>query len=369
MLVLDFLKNILLTSISLLNGTSGWLVFSYIIAGLLHDVISPVRFHKHLGNTKISSILKSTISGMCLPICSCGTIPLGISLYYSGAYVGPTLAFMASTPVLNPIALILSYGLLGRELTMINVAAGFLLPFIIGIIGNKLGGNEVFKPGLEEEISAISFQSNEKISLLEKFKSGMQWVMGDLALVLSKYVVLGMLFGGFILTAFPDSFIQRYLGNPSMLSLWNVALLGAFMYVCAVGHIPFIAALIASGASPGAAITFLMAGAATNFPELLSIYKMIGKKTAIIYGTVISIFSLIVGYLTNLWLMPDFQPAINYNRIESTIESANKLLFTIPEPLKYLCSLIVFLFFLKAMYPKIINFFRIFSKKVGQEYE
>lgn len=351
------MKDILLTSISLLNGTSGWLVFSYIVAGLLHDIISPVRFHKHLGNTKISSIFKVTISGMCLPICSCGTIPLGISLYYSGAYVGPTLAFMASTPVLNPIALILSFGLLGKELTLINIAAGFLLPFIIGIIGNKFCGSEISKPSLEEEIMAISLDSDEKVPLLEKFKSGLHWAVNDLAVVLSKYVVLGMLFGGFILTAFPNSFIQRYLGNPSMLSLWNVAVLGAFMYVCAVGHIPFIAALIASGASPGAAITFLMAGSATNFPELLSIYKMIGKKTAVIYGVVISAFALIVGYLTNLWLMPGFEPVINYNRIDSTIERANKLLFTIPEPLKYLCSFIVFLFFLKAMYPKVKNVF------------
>lgn len=357
MLVLEFIKNILLTSISLLNGASGWLVFSYIIAGLLHDVISPVRFQKALGNKKISSIFKVTLSSICLPICSCGTIPLGISLYYSGAYVGPTLAFMASTPVLNPIALILSFGLLGKELTFINIIAGFLLPFIIGIIGNKLGGNEVRKPNLEEEIATISLEEADKLSLLDKFKSGLKWVSEDLAITLSKYVVLGMLFGGFILTAFPDSFIKQYLGNPSMLSLWNVALLGTFMYVCAVGHIPFIAALIASGASPGAAITFLMAGAATNIPELLSIYKMIGKRTAIIYGGVVTVFALIVGYLTNLWLMPDFEPAINYNRIDKSIEGANALLISIPEPLKYICSIIVFIFFLKGLLPKIAALF------------
>ncbi len=367
MIVLNFLKDILLTSISLLNGTSGWLVFSYIVAGLLHDVITPVRFHKHLGNTKISSILKVTLSGMCLPICSCGTIPLGISLYYSGAYVGPTLAFMASTPVLNPIALILSFGLLGKELALINIASGFLLPFIIGIIGNNFSGQEISKPGLEEEILATHCHDcHEKVPLLEKFKSGLHWAINDFALVLSKYVVLGMLFGGFILTAFPDSFIQKYLGNPSMLSLWNVAVLGAFMYVCAVGHIPFIAALIASGASPGAAITFLMAGAATNFPELLSIYKMIGKRTAVIYGFVISAFSLMVGYITNLLLMPDFQPVISYNRIDSTIERANKLLFTLPEPLKYLCSLIVFMFFLRAVYPSVKSAFSKLSVNRGK---
>lgn len=363
-LLVKFLKEILVTSVGLLNGTSGWLVFSLIIAGVLHDVVSPVRFHKHLGNRKISSILKSTLSGMCLPICSCGTIPIGISLYYSGAYVGPTLAFMASTPALNPVALILYWGLLGPELTIVNIIAGFFLPFIIGIVGNKLGGNEVSKPKLEEEIGQIQFEEMDKRSLLEKVKSGIHWMLNDLAVTLSKYVVWGMLLGGFILTVFPDSFIHDYLGNPSMLSLWNVAVLAALMYVCAVGHIPFIAALIASGASPGAAITFLMAGAATNVPELLSIYKMIGKRTAIIYGVVISIFSLSVGYITNKLLMPGFIPAISIDKIDGSIQSTNRLLISAPDWLKYICSLIIFIFFLKAIYPQVLALFSGIKDKV-----
>lgn len=362
--LIKFLKEIIVTSIGLLNGSSGWLVFSLIVAGLLHDVISPVRFQRQLGNKKTSSILKATATGMCLPVCSCGTIPIGISLYYSGAYVGPTLAFMASSPVLNPMALILSFGLLGRELTIINIIAGFFLPFIIGIIGNKLGGNEVSKPNLDEEIASIEFEEAEKRSLMDKMKSGMHWMVNDLAITLSKYVVYGMLVGGFILTVFPDSIIQNYLGNPSMLSLWNVAILGGLMYVCAVGHIPFIAALIASGASPGAAITFLMSGAATNVPELLSIYKMIGKRTAIIYGSVISVFSFIVGYITNKLLMPGFMPAISFNKIDKSVETANRLLIAFPEPVKYFCSLIVFIFFLKAVSPKILSFFSNLKDKV-----
>lgn len=354
-LLIKFIKEIIVTSIGLLNGASDWLVLSLIIAGILHDIISPVRFQKHLGNKKISSILKATFSGMCLPVCSCGTIPIGISLYYSGAYVGPTLAFLGSSPVLNPMAIILYWGLLGPELTIINIIAGFFLPFIIGIIGNRLGGNEISKPGLEEEIASIQFEEMEKRSLLDKIKSGMHWMLNDLAVTLSKYVVLGMIFGGFILTVFPDSFIQDYLGNPSMLSLWNVAILAALMYVCAVGHIPFIASLIASGASPGVAITFLMSGAATNIPELLSIYKMIGKRTAIIYGGVITVFSFAVGYITNKLLMPGFIPAISINRIDGSIETTNRLMLSTPDPIRYICSIIVFIFFLKAIYPGVLS--------------
>lgn len=356
MIVVEFIKDILSTSLSLLHGSSGWLVVSYIIAGLLHDVISPVRFNKHLGNKKLSSILKATLSAMILPVCSCGAVPIGISLYYSGAYLGPTLAFMASSPFLNPLAITLSLGLLGPQITIINAVAGLTLPLIVGVIGNRFGGDELKKPQLEEEIDRIDLEESDNVPLLEKFKSGLLWVKDDLALTLSKYVVLGMVFGGFILTVFPDSSIQQYLGNPSMLSLGTVALLGTLMYVWAVGHIPFIAALIASGAAPGAAVTFLMSGAATDIPELYTIYKMIGKKSAAIYAVVITIYALIVGYITNLILMPGFEPAINYNRIDNSIESANTLSLHFPEPVKWICTIIVLIFFVKAMYPQVINF-------------
>lgn len=353
LLLLDFLKNILLASINMLNGASGWIVFSFIIAGLLHDIISPARFHKSLGNTKLSSILKVTISGMLLPICSCGTIPLGLSMYYSGAYLGPVLAFMTSTPIINPIAVILSYGLLGKEITIIYVAVGLLLPFLIGVIANKFGGNELKKEGIEEELFNASLVEEEDTTFLEKIKSGMHWVISDLAVVVSKYVLMGMLFGGFIITAFPDTFIHKYLGNPSMLSLWNIALLSTIMYVCAVGHIPFIAALIASGASPGAAITFLMAGAATNFPELISIYNIIGKRAAIMYASIVSISSLAVGYFTNKLLMPGFEPVLNIDSVDNSIQYANKFMLIMPTPVRYICSLIIIFFFIKGMIPKV----------------
>ncbi|HLR35162.1 MAG TPA: efflux transporter SaoE [Tissierellales bacterium] len=345
------MKSILLAAINMLNGASPWLIFSFAIAGLLRDLLSPEKFHRALGNTKISSLLKVTISGMFLPICSCGTIPLGISMYYSGAYLGPVLAFMTSTPIINPCAVILSYGLLGKEITIIYLIVGFTLPIIIGIIANKFGRDELKMPGVEEQI--VSMTIEDDITLWEKVRSGMIWAFNDLALIVSRYVMMGMILGGFIVTAFPDTFIQRYLGNPSMLSLGNIAILATVMYVCAVGHIPFIAALVASGAAPGVAITFLMAGAATNFPELISIYKVIGKRAAIMYGAIVATAALFVGALTNKILMPGFEPVINFNTIDKSIESANKLIFAAPEPLKYLCSAIIFVLFLKSVIPDV----------------
>ena len=352
MMFLDFIKSVLSTAMVMLNGSSSWLIFSFLLAGILRDVLSPEKFHKHLGNTKVSSIIKVTILGMFLPICSCGTIPLGLSMYYSGVYLGPVLAFMTASPIINPCTVILSYGLLGKEITIIYLIVGFTLPLIIGIIANKFGGDEVKLDGIEEEIKLRSMENTEEKTLMDKIKSGMHWAMNDLALQVSRYVITGMLLGGFIMTAFPDSYIQKYLGNPSLISLGNIAILATVMYVCAVGHIPFIAALVASGAAPGVALTFLMAGASTNLPELISIYKAIGKRAAIMYATIVASAALVVGFITNKLLMPGFVPAINFNMAEKSIESVNRITFLAPEPVKYACSVVIIIFFLRSFIPE-----------------
>jgi uncharacterized membrane protein YraQ (UPF0718 family) len=98
------IKDFVLSSWQLLNISSFWLVISFFLCGLLHIVLRPEFLQQSLGNTKLSSLVKATISGMLLPICSCGVVPLALSLYYSGAYLGPTLAFLVATPIINPAA-------------------------------------------------------------------------------------------------------------------------------------------------------------------------------------------------------------------------------------------------------------------------
>ena len=94
--------------------TSGpWLVISFTVCGVLYGVLRPEAFQRSFGNKKLSSIIKATISGMILPICSCGVLPITLGLYYSGAWLGPALAFLVAAPIINPAAIILSYALLG----------------------------------------------------------------------------------------------------------------------------------------------------------------------------------------------------------------------------------------------------------------
>ena len=132
--VFSFIGGVINSAFDMLGTSSSWMILSFFIAGLLHEFLSPEKMRKSsIGTKKVSGVFWSTISGALIPICSCGTIPLGISLYYSGAYLGPTLAFNDLVPMINPIAVILSWGLLGPKITIIYIITGLVAPMIIGI--------------------------------------------------------------------------------------------------------------------------------------------------------------------------------------------------------------------------------------------
>lgn len=351
----NFIFSIIQSAWSMLNSSSSWMVFSFAVAGVLHEFLKPEKIQKTaIGSKRISGVFWTTLSGMFIPICSCGTIPLGISMYYSGAYLGPTLAFMTSTPMINPLAVILAWGLLGKEITIIYIITGFVAPMIIGIVANHFAGNELHiglrNKNNEEAEGTISLETDEEEepamiqlefeepSVWEKLKSGLRWSFTELSVTISKYTVSGMLIAGFLFTVVPQSFVQDYLGNPGMISLLGITVVAALMYVCAVGHIPFIAALVASGAAPGVAITFLMAGAGTNIPELLTISKTIGKRAMFMYFSMVVVISNLVGYLTNRLLMPGFNPVLDFDRTSHTIQQANKLIIALPDWGEWICS-------------------------------
>lgn len=350
------IKDLLLSFWQLLNISSFWLVISFLLCGLLHTVLRPEFLQQSLGNTKLSSLVKATVSGMLLPICSCGVVPLALSLYYSGAYLGPTLAFLVATPIINPAAVLLAFVLLGPQLTIIYVITGFILPIIVGLIGNKWGKNELVSPmaaAMAEAMTNVHSKTfvTVKIPWPKKIFNGMDWAVRSLGLQVSRYVLLGIIFAAFLLTIIPVAFIQDYLSSPALISLLGIVILGTVMYVCAVGHIPFIAAIVAAGAAPGVAITFLLSGVATNLPEIFSIYKLIGKRTVVIYTLTVVIFAILVGYITNILLLPGFTPVFDLSKAQTTIDLANKMSLTVPARVENICSIIIIAMGVAAWWP------------------
>lgn len=111
-------------------------------------------------------------------------------------------------------------------------------------------------------------------------------------------------------------------------------------------------ALIAAGAAPGTALTFLIIGSATNFTENINLYKMIGKKAMLLNLIQLVVYGMALGWITNKLLMPGFTPVIDIDTSTSTIQFANSSMIIFPYWVEAAASAVILFFALKALYPK-----------------
>jgi copper chaperone CopZ len=70
---------------------------------------------------------------------------------------------------------------------------------------------------------------------------------------------------------------------------------GIPLYVCATASTPIALALIHAGLSPGAALVFLISGPATNSAALTTLWKILGRRAAILYLVTVAVASLATG--------------------------------------------------------------------------
>jgi hypothetical protein len=136
-------------------------------------------------------------------------------------------------------------------------------------------------------------------NIFEKIKFMFHYAFVELLESISKWLLLGILIGGFITYLIPQEFIRDYL-HSGWQAMMVMLMVGIPIYVCATGSIPIVAALMFKGMSPGAGLVFLLAGPATNVVTITVVAKELGRKAVVLYLASISITAILLGMLLNL---------------------------------------------------------------------
>ncbi len=295
--------------INTLLESSPYIIFGFLIAGFIRTWVSPDILHRHLGGNKISSLLKSVGVGCVLPLCSCGTIPLGIGLYRSGAAIGNMLAFMTSTPVLSPVLVMFSLKMLGVKLTVILVLSAIIGAFLMGLAGNRFFKDSlsVKAKGKNNPRSFLPEQKDCQLKGGNKVIEAFRWALFKLGADVSIDIVIGLGIASFLLAVLPVEWISNWLGQQDISTLVYVILLGIPVYACSLPSIAVVQGLLMLGATPGAAVAYMIAGPATNLGELNAIGKSMGRKTAVFYAVSLIVMALSAGLVTDQLIFPDYE--------------------------------------------------------------
>jgi uncharacterized membrane protein YraQ (UPF0718 family) len=327
-LINDFFSN----TWSLVAEMAPYLLFGFAVAGLLHVLIQRDFVERWLGKPGLSSVVKASVLGTPMPLCSCSVIPVAASLRRSGATRGATASFLSSTPQTGVDSILATYALLGGVFTLVRVFVAFVCGIVTGYLIELFceDKRQPEQPSDSPDFSELSFHlRTEAISLspkpsaertrssgqsccsehpkptaIEAARYGFVTLPADLASAL----LVGLLLAGLITTLMPNDLLTGSFSSGPLAFLLATAI-SLPLYVCATASIPMAYALMAAGLSPGAALVFLITGPATNTATVATVWKMLGRSATAIYLLSLLLVSWLAGWLFNSTLASEVTAA------------------------------------------------------------
>ena len=306
--LLAYITPFLLACWEMMVEMAPYMCLGFIMAGVLHVFVNPKLILRYLGKGRVKSVFWATLLGIPLPLCSCGVLPTTAGLKKQGANDGASMAFMIATPETGVDSMAVTYALLDPIMTIFRPVAAFFSAISAGLTQNFFGKSYTdtkadIKPDMSCRIDNCCDGVNcppevhrRHHSMAVKIKTCFAYGFGEILDDIAKWLILGVAIAGAISVLVPDSFMKTYLdgGIHSMLIMLVV---GIPFYICATSSTPIAAALIIKGASPGAALVFLLAGPATNAATISVVYGLFGRRATVIYLGSIAISAIVMGLL------------------------------------------------------------------------
>ncbi|MFQ6032972.1 MAG: SO_0444 family Cu/Zn efflux transporter [Candidatus Zixiibacteriota bacterium] len=311
-MLFDYLNNLF----QVINDSAFYLLFGFLLAGLIHEFVSSQKLARHLGKSNFGSILKASLIGTPLPLCSCGVIPTAIGLRKDGASKESTVSFLIATPETGVDSISLSYALLDPLLTIFRPIAAVITSIFAGLAEKVFGRREEVenlklegKEGCCDEDDECLEEAKDTSDRRPRHRRGSNFLgrvenslrygfitfFGDIVI----YIVIGYVLAALISTVVPQSFMAEYLGGEGILPMLAMIAVGIPLYICSTSATPIASALVLKGASPGAALVLLLVGPATNVATMVAVGKFLGKRSLILYLLSIIVLSLLLAFFLN----------------------------------------------------------------------
>ncbi|MGI7901160.1 permease [Campylobacter coli] len=274
-------------------------------------------FRKQLSGDKISSYFKAIFLGALTPFCSCSTIPLLKAFLEARVKLSVCLAYLFTSPLINPIIFSMLSITFGLKLSLTYVVFLVFLIFIVSFVFSKFKEESFLKHIPKNTKSNIFTQTthnpsnfifkqksccantqdkpkNITINYKELFKESLKNYKK-----LLPYIVIAVLIGALIHDFIPQEILQKYLSGNEILSIILAAFFGVLLYLRVETIIPIGLILLQMGISQGVIMSFLIAGAGCSLPELVLLKQMFKMKFLLLFIAIILSVAISFGMLIN----------------------------------------------------------------------
>ncbi len=306
---------------ALLELTILFIGISFLV-GLLTEVMSPERVRLLLAGKGGRGYTLGALLGALTPFCSCSTIPMLTGILKTGAGFGPAMAFLFTSPLVNPVVVPLLLTLLGLKITCIYTGAALCLSILMSYVLHSFGFARYLReplirayhpnPPAPDEACGLQAASCPPSTRPQELQNSgaVSGPGGKCARIwrqslhqfnrLFPYMSLGVAIGSLIHGYMPTDLITGMAGKDSPLAVPAAAMLGIPLYLRVTTMIPVAATLAGKGMSTGAVVALIIGGAGASLPEIAMLKGLFRLPLLLAFVGAVLCMAVLTGFLVDM---------------------------------------------------------------------
>ena len=311
--MLDVITKSLVQLAATFASTWPYLAFSVLVAAVLKVQMEPARFRAWLTRHQRASVVGAVGLAVATPLCSCGTMALLLGMLSTSMPWAPIVAFMVASPLTSPGQLLLTAGLFGWTFAgfhfTVAIALGFLGAVATGVLESRGWLKNQTRFGVGRTMAPVSGGSDALVvdaavpagrplprARVAEYAHALYTEGRRLLVLFTVFAFIGYVLNNLI----PAAWVTALFGSGQT---WGVALaatLGLPLYVNSDASLPLVRSFLDTGASPGAAMAFLLTGAGTSVGAVAGALTIARWRVlAVVVGT-LWVGAVVSGYLFDL---------------------------------------------------------------------
>ncbi len=281
------------------------LVMMVYVLALVRAGVNVERIGRYLtGKRRLFGYTLGAFFGAVTPFCSCSSVPLFIGFTTGGIPLGITMAFLIISPIINEVAVITLWGVLGAKLTLIYIFTGLCAGIVGGVVIDAFGGKRWLAQFV---LDAVNMQPDSmharvdaqiRLRLFDRHEFAMQEMRSILRRVWY-WVFIGVGVGALIHGYVPQERLLNVLGSENWWTVPVAVTAGIPLYTNVTGVVAVMESLLLKGVPIGTTLAFCMSTVAASLPEVLMLKQVMRwQLIALFLGILLVLFTL-MGWILN----------------------------------------------------------------------
>lgn len=287
-------------------------LLAILVGAWIEEYVSEQTIARFLTGRRPGTMFLASTTGAVIPLCTCGMVPLAVSLRRRGSDVKHTFAFLTAGASVSVPVLFLTWKLLGGAWALSRFLVSILFGLVVGYASIWALRREAARsvgaagpgpatasrsgtppdPSDFSDVTEIRAGRSRAASVLRRFKGQLleygPWVLVSLAVA----AVIDVLV--------PRHWIHVLYGERTWAGALLASLSGLPFYFCSGAELPLVRELLTKGMGPGPGTAMLLSVPIVNILTFGVVSRWLGARGALIYLALCVLGSTVLGELTGL---------------------------------------------------------------------